>query len=67
MGTLDDVVETVAEVLLAVAAGGMLWSAVTRVRRGQVRPVRCPHCGRAGSRAYARCPHCGRAASSGGP
>lgn len=57
---MDGVVQNVAEVLLAVAVGGMLASAVARVRRGQVRPMRCGHCGRAGSRAYPSCPHCGR-------
>ena len=52
--------QIVAEVLLVVAVGGMLASAVARARRGQVGPVRCGQCGRAGSRAYPRCPHCGR-------
>ena len=49
-----------AEILLAVAVGGMLWSALTRLRRGQVRPLLCPGCGRSMSRVYAACPHCGR-------
>ena len=58
-GTLVDVVEHVAEALMALAVGGMLWSAVARARRGQVRPLRCADCGRARSRAYPLCPHCG--------
>jgi predicted amidophosphoribosyltransferase len=48
-----------AELLLAVAVGGMLWAAVTRLRRGQARPRLCPGCGRAVSRVYDACPHCG--------
>jgi hypothetical protein len=52
------VVRDVAEVLVVVAVGGMLWSAVTRLRRGQARPVLCPGCGRAVSRVYGACPHC---------
>ena len=56
----DDVaIRDAGEVLLAVAVGGMLWSAAARVRRGQVRPVLCPGCGRSASRAYEACPRCG--------
>jgi len=47
------------EVLMVIAVGGMLWSAVTRLRRGQARPRLCPGCGRAFSRVYDTCPHCG--------
>ncbi|MGI9033901.1 MAG: hypothetical protein ACR2HY_09575 [Acidimicrobiales bacterium] len=47
-----------AEVLLLVAVGGMLWSAVARVRRGQVTTTCCRACGRSISRAYPRCPAC---------
>jgi predicted amidophosphoribosyltransferase len=49
-----------AEILLAVAVGGMLSAAVTRLRRGQARPRLCPGCGRTVSRVYDACPHCGR-------
>ncbi len=52
-------VRDVAEVLVVMAVGGMLWSAVTRLRRGQARPFLCPGCGRAISRVYDACPHCG--------
>ncbi|MDQ6726918.1 MAG: hypothetical protein M3066_12235 [Actinomycetota bacterium] len=52
-------VRDVAEVLVVVAVGGMLWSAVTRLRRGQARPVLCPGCRRPVSRVYDACPHCG--------
>ncbi|MDQ3897546.1 MAG: hypothetical protein M3326_09960 [Actinomycetota bacterium] len=55
----DTVIRDLAEILLCVAVGGMLWSAVTRLRRGQVRPVLCPGCARTVSRAYDACPHCG--------
>jgi predicted amidophosphoribosyltransferase len=54
-------VRNVSEILLAVAVGGMLVSAVARLRRGQARPLLCPGCGRTVSRVYDACPHCGRA------
>ncbi|MFP5316929.1 MAG: hypothetical protein ACLGI2_01400 [Acidimicrobiia bacterium] len=47
------------EVLMVVAVGGMVWSAVSRIRQGRMAVVRCPRCGRPSSRAYARCPRCG--------
>jgi predicted amidophosphoribosyltransferase len=49
-----------AELALAVAVGGMLWAAVTRLRRGQARPRLCPGCGRTVSRVYDACPRCGQ-------
>ena len=51
---------TWAEILLAVAVGGMFCSAVVRLRRGQARPLLCPGCGRTVSRVYDACPRCGR-------
>ena len=59
----DVVVRDGAEILLAVAVGGMFVSAVARLRRGQVRPILCPGCGRTVSRAYAACPRCGHPVS----
>jgi predicted amidophosphoribosyltransferase len=53
-------VRDLTEILLAVAVGGMLVSAVARLRRGQARPLLCPGCGRSVSRVYDACPHCGR-------
>ena len=47
------------EVLFVIAVGGMLWSAIVKLRRGEIRVVRCEHCGRATSNAYAVCKHCG--------
>lgn len=47
------------EVLLLVAVGGMLVSAVRRLRRGEIRVYRCVACGRPTSRGYPRCRHCG--------
>ena len=47
------------EVAMVVAVGGILWSAVSRLRRGQIQVVRCAECGRPTSRAYPRCKHCG--------
>ncbi len=53
-------VRDLVELLMAVAVGGMLFSAVTRLRRGQARPRLCPGCGRTVSLVYKACPHCGR-------
>jgi uncharacterized OB-fold protein len=47
------------EVLMVVALGGMLWSALARVRAGRVDVARCRSCGRPASATYARCPRCG--------
>lgn len=47
------------EVLLLVAVGGMIWSAVGRLRRGEIRVYRCVACRRPTSRGYPRCRHCG--------
>ncbi len=54
-------VRDLVEVLMAVAVGGMLFSAVARLRRGQAHPRLCPGCGRTVSRVYDACPHCGAA------
>jgi len=56
---VDPLVRDAIEVLLVIAVGGILWSAIGRMRRGEVTVVRCPACGRAVSRAYERCGHCG--------
>jgi len=47
------------EVLFVVAVGGMLWSAIVMLRRGEISVVRCERCGRTTSNAYAVCKHCG--------
>ena len=47
------------EVLFVVAVGAMLWSAVRRLRAGQIKVYRCPACERPTSRAYPRCTRCG--------
>ncbi|MBW3610967.1 MAG: hypothetical protein KY438_05495 [Actinobacteria bacterium] len=47
------------EVVMVVAVGGMLWAAVTRLRRGDLRVYRCARCRRPTSRGYPRCRHCG--------
>jgi hypothetical protein len=54
-----DLVRDVLEVAIVVAIGGMLWSVLTRLRRGQLHVPRCPHCGGPASRAYPECRHCG--------
>jgi len=61
MSTLavSGLVGTLAELGLVVAVGGMLWSAVRRLRRGRIAIVRCQACGRPASRAYPRCRRCG--------
>jgi hypothetical protein len=46
------------ELLLVVGVGATLWSAVNRLRRGQIRVFKCRACGRPTSRAYPRCRHC---------
>jgi uncharacterized OB-fold protein len=61
---VDPLVRDALEVLLVVAVGGILWSAIGRLRRGEVSVMRCPSCGRAVSRAYERCGHCGAALGS---
>ena len=55
---MSPLVRDAAEVLMVVAVGGMLWSAIGRVRRREVRAVRCGACGRTASRAYPLCPKC---------
>ena len=52
-------VRNVAEILLVIAVGGMLFSALTRLRRGQAIPRLCPGCSRTVSRVYDACPRCG--------
>jgi uncharacterized OB-fold protein len=47
------------ELLIVIAVGGMVWSAVVKLHRGQIPVVRCEHCGRPTSNAYAICKHCG--------
>jgi len=56
---MDPLVRDALEVLLVIAVGGILWSAMGRMRRGGVSVLRCPSCGRAVSRAYERCGSCG--------
>jgi predicted amidophosphoribosyltransferase len=55
-------VRNLAEILLVIALGGMLFSTLTRLRRGQASPRLCPGCGRTVSRVYADCPRCGEPA-----
>lgn len=55
----DALVRDALEVLIVIAVGGMLWSAVRRLRRGEIKVVRCPACDRPTSRAYPQCKHCG--------
>jgi hypothetical protein len=54
-----DLVRDALELLIVVAIGGMVWSVVSRLRRGELRVPGCPECGGPASRAYPRCRHCG--------
>jgi len=56
---VDPLVRDALEVLMVVAVGGILWSAIGRMRRGEVSVGRCPECDRAVSRADGRCRECG--------
>ena len=47
------------EVVIVVALGGMLVSALRRVRRGEIRPYECAACSRPTTRANGVCKHCG--------
>ena len=55
----DALVRDALEVLIVIAVGGMLWSAIKRLRHGEIEVFRCPACDRPTSRAYPRCKHCG--------
>jgi len=56
---MDPLVRDALEVLMVVAVGGILWSVIARLRRGEISVVRCPSCGRPVSRADGRCRECG--------
>ncbi len=58
MGT-DTLVRDLLELLIVIAIGGMLWSAVRRLRSGDIRVYRCPSCTRPTTRANGICKHCG--------
>ncbi len=51
------------EILMVIAVGGMLWSAVRRLRSGGIQVFRCAECRRPTSRAYPRCTRCGASLS----
>ncbi len=48
------------EALFVIAVGGMMWSVLVRLRRGDIEVVRCAHCGRPTSNAYPACKQCGQ-------
>lgn len=54
----DALVRDALELLFVVAVGGMLVSAIRKLRSGAIAVVRCPACDRPTSRAYPRCKHC---------
>jgi uncharacterized OB-fold protein len=53
------IIRDVFEVLIVVAIGGMLITVIRRLRRGEIRVIRCTECGRPTSRAYPVCKWCG--------
>ena len=55
---MDNAVRDLLELAIVVGVVGLLFSALRRVRRGEIRVVRCDACGRPTSRAYPRCKHC---------
>jgi predicted amidophosphoribosyltransferase len=55
----DHLVRDLLEVLIVVAVGGMLVSAVRALRRGEIEVFTCPSCGRPTTRANGICKHCG--------
>ena len=55
----DTLVRDLLEVLIVVAVGGMLFSAVRRLRAGAIPVYRCPTCERPTTRANGICKHCG--------
>lgn len=60
----DQLVRDALEVAVLVALGGMVWSAVRRLRAGRIAVYRCHACDRPTSRAYPGCRHCGEARPS---
>ena len=52
-------VQTIIEILIVVAVGGMVGAVFARLHRGEIRVYRCVACGRPTSRGYPRCRHCG--------
>ena len=55
----DTLVRDALELLIVIAIGGMVVSAIMRLRRGQIRVYTCWSCGRPTSRAFPQCKHCG--------
>jgi hypothetical protein len=53
------IIRDVFEVLIVVAIGGMLITVIRRLRRGEIKVIRCTECGRPTSRAYPVCKWCG--------
>lgn len=57
--TADTLIRDLLEVLIVIAVGGMLVSAVRRLRAGSLPVYRCPACERPTTRANGICKHCG--------
>ncbi len=57
----DTLVRDLLELAIVFAVGGMLVSAVRRLRRGEIHVFTCPSCARPTTRANGICKHCGAA------
>jgi predicted amidophosphoribosyltransferase len=55
----DTLVRDLLELAIVVAVGGMLVSAIRRLRAGRIAVYRCPSCERPTTRANGICKHCG--------
>lgn len=56
---MENIPRDLLELAITVAVGGMLFSVIRKLRRGEIAVVRCIDCGRPTSRAYPNCKHCG--------
>jgi predicted amidophosphoribosyltransferase len=59
----SNLVRDAIEVVIVLAVGGMLVSAIVRLRRGEIRAFVCPSCERPTTRANGICKHCGQPVS----
>lgn len=57
----DNLLRDALELLFVCAVGGTLFSAVRRLKNGEIQANICGACGRPTSRAYPRCTKCGAA------
>ena len=58
---MDSWIQYTLEIVIALAVGGLLVSAIRLLRRGRIKPQRCRSCHKPLSRAYPGCRWCGTA------